>query len=111
MRVVLTLLVAGCTTAHGFVAPACQAQNALSCSTFVARTSAKHAAGAARPRASTAPRMMFEQLAEKMTGISEMLQGKKKITAASIERALGDVKRALLDADVNLKVCITSCSF
>jgi signal recognition particle GTPase len=108
MRLPLVLLVAGCTTAHGFVVPACRAQNALSCSTFVARTSAKHAGAArfVRPRASTAPRMMFEQLAEKLTGISEMLQGKKKITAASIERALGDVKRALLDADVNLKVCV-----
>jgi SRP54-type protein, helical bundle domain len=114
MRLPIVLLAAGCTAAHGFVAPACQAQNALSCSTFVARTSAKHAAGAARcvrPRACTAPRMMFEQLAEKMTGISEMLQGKKKITAASIERALGDVKRALLDADVNLKVCAAGYSF
>ncbi|KAG5177471.1 SRP54-type protein [Tribonema minus] len=55
-------------------------------------------------RAAVVPRMMFDQLTEKMAGIGEMLQGKKKITAASVERALGEVKRALLDADVNLKV-------
>jgi len=48
--------------------------------------------------------MMFNQLTENLSGIAQLLQGKKKITPASVERALVEVKRALLESDVNLKV-------
>ncbi|CAM9360245.1 unnamed protein product [Discosporangium mesarthrocarpum] len=55
-------------------------------------------------RCSSKLSMMFDQLTEKMAGVAQLLQGKKTISTASVEGALKDVKRALLDADVNLGV-------
>eukprot|EP00903_Cladosiphon_okamuranus_P011894 g11171.t1 len=48
--------------------------------------------------------MMFDTLAENMAGVTNLFSGQKTITESSVEGALKEVKRALLDADVNLKV-------
>jgi signal recognition particle subunit SRP54 len=47
---------------------------------------------------------MFESLGEKFDSLLRRLQGQGKITERNIEEALGDVRRALLEADVNLAV-------
>lgn len=39
-----------------------------------------------------------------MAGVAEMMTGKSRMTEKNIDAALTDVKRAMLDADVNLKV-------
>lgn len=48
--------------------------------------------------------MMFDTLAENMSSVANLFTGQKTITESSVEGALKEVKRALLDADVNLKV-------
>jgi SRP54-type protein, helical bundle domain len=102
-RGTLLALAAALGCAGAFVSSAAPA---LGLSSFAARARSPQLHTAACQRARALPlqhRMLFDSLTEKMAGIGEMLQGKKKITAASVERALGEVKRALLDADVNLK--------
>ena len=47
---------------------------------------------------------MFEQLQDRFTGILKHLRGQGKITDANIQSAMRDVRRALLEADVNFKV-------
>ncbi len=47
---------------------------------------------------------MFDQLTEKLEGVFKKLRGRGKLTAANIEEALREVRRALLEADVNYKV-------
>lgn len=48
--------------------------------------------------------MMFESLAEKMDQTVRKLRGTDKITEANIGGALKEVRRSMLDADVNLRV-------
>ncbi|OSX71479.1 hypothetical protein BU14_0528s0007 [Porphyra umbilicalis] len=48
--------------------------------------------------------MMFESLAEKMDQTVRKLRGTDKMTEANIGGALKEVRRAMLDADVNLRV-------
>ncbi|CAN0119483.1 unnamed protein product [Scytosiphon promiscuus] len=48
--------------------------------------------------------MMFDTLAENMSAVANLFTGQTTITESSVEGALKEVKRALLDADVNLKV-------
>jgi signal recognition particle subunit SRP54 len=48
--------------------------------------------------------MMFDQLASAISGVAKNLGPKKKMTEESIKPALRDVRRALLDADVNIGV-------
>eukprot|EP00287_Rhodomonas_sp_CCMP768_P016858 CAMPEP_0202815056 /NCGR_PEP_ID=MMETSP1389-20130828/5998_1 /ASSEMBLY_ACC=CAM_ASM_000865 /TAXON_ID=302021 /ORGANISM="Rhodomonas sp., Strain CCMP768" /LENGTH=486 /DNA_ID=CAMNT_0049486931 /DNA_START=253 /DNA_END=1713 /DNA_ORIENTATION=- len=48
--------------------------------------------------------MIFDQLAGRIDGAMQKLAGKKKITSNNIETALKDVRRSLLEADVNLNV-------
>ncbi|CAM9370314.1 unnamed protein product [Pylaiella littoralis] len=48
--------------------------------------------------------MMFDTLAENMAGVANLFTGQKTITESSVEGALKEVRRSLLDADVNLKV-------
>lgn len=50
------------------------------------------------------PRMMFESLAEKMSETVRRMRGVDTITQKNIKGAMKEVKRALLDADVNLRV-------
>ena len=47
---------------------------------------------------------MFEQLSDKLNGTFERLRGRARVTAADLEEALRDVRVALLEADVSLKV-------
>jgi len=47
---------------------------------------------------------MFDSLGEKFEALLRKLQGQGKVTERSIEEALRDVRRALLEADVNVDV-------
>lgn len=47
---------------------------------------------------------MFENLTQKLESAFKKLRGQGKITPQNIEESLRDVRRALLDADVNYKV-------
>jgi len=47
---------------------------------------------------------MFEALSEKLEGAWRKLRGQDRISATNIDEALRDVRRALLEADVNLQV-------
>ncbi len=48
--------------------------------------------------------MAFEGLSEKLQGVFQGLKGKGSITEADIDKAMRDVKLALLEADVNFKI-------
>jgi signal recognition particle subunit SRP54 len=50
---------------------------------------------------------VFDQLSEKLEGVFKKLRGQGKLTEANIEEALREVRRALLEADVNYKVART----
>src|SRR3989475_13204379 len=47
---------------------------------------------------------MFEQLSERLGATFERLRGRPRVTEADLDEALRDVRVALLEADVNLKV-------
>lgn len=47
---------------------------------------------------------MFDQLQEKLSGTLQSLRGKGKISEDNIQEALSEVKRSLLEADVNYRV-------
>ncbi|MBQ0070342.1 MAG: signal recognition particle protein [Spirochaetales bacterium] len=47
---------------------------------------------------------MFDSISSKFTGIIKNLSGKGKITEKNIRDAVDEIKEALLDADVNLRV-------
>jgi len=47
---------------------------------------------------------MFESLQEKLTGALGRMRGKQRLTEANIAEALGQVRIALLEADVNVRV-------
>ena len=47
---------------------------------------------------------MFENLSEKLERSFKLLKGQGKITEINVAETLKDVRRALLDADVNYKV-------
>src|SRR6184192_636997 len=47
---------------------------------------------------------MFEQLSDKLTVTFERLRGRPRVTEADLDEALRDVRVALLEADVNLRV-------
>jgi signal recognition particle subunit SRP54 len=47
---------------------------------------------------------MFDALADRLEDAWKKLRGKDKISTANIQEALGEVRRALLSADVNLQV-------
>ena len=51
--------------------------------------------------------MMFDQLTEAISSVAKKLGPKKRITEASVQPALRGVRRALLDADVNVNVADT----
>ena len=48
--------------------------------------------------------MMFDRISEALSQAGNVLSGKQTLTENNVNVALGDVKRALLDADVNLRV-------
>ena len=47
---------------------------------------------------------MFDTLTQKFTSITSRLTGKRKLTEKNITEACGEVRRALIDADVNFRV-------
>ena len=47
---------------------------------------------------------MFESLTEKLTATLQRLTSKGRLTEKDIEEALGQVRRSLLEADVNFRV-------
>ena len=47
---------------------------------------------------------MFEALTDRLTGVFDRLSARSRITEAHVEEALREVRRALLEADVNLRV-------
>ena len=47
---------------------------------------------------------MFEQLQDRLAGVLKTIRGQGKITEKNISQAMRDVRRALLEADVNFKV-------
>src|SRR6476619_1770041 len=47
---------------------------------------------------------MFESLSDRLEGVFKRLSGKGKLTEADVDVALREVRMALLEADVNLKV-------
>ena len=47
---------------------------------------------------------MFDNLTDRLTGIFGRLQGKGRLTEKDIDDALGQVRRSLLEADVNFRV-------
>ncbi|MCZ6635782.1 MAG: signal recognition particle protein [bacterium] len=53
---------------------------------------------------------MFEQLTERLEGVFKKLRGQGKLTESNIDEALREVRRALLEADVNYKVARTFIS-
>ena len=50
---------------------------------------------------------MFDHLSQKLEGVFRTLRGRGKLAEANIDEALRDVRRALLEADVNYKVART----
>lgn len=48
--------------------------------------------------------MAFESLADRLGSVFKKLRGKGKISEADLKEAMKEVKRALLEADVNFKV-------
>src|SRR5438046_8361392 len=47
---------------------------------------------------------MFEQLSDRLNVTFERLRGRPRVSEADLEEALRDVRVALLEADVNLKI-------
>ena len=47
---------------------------------------------------------MFEQLSSRMEGVLKTLRGQGKLTENNIDDSLRQVRRALLEADVNFRV-------
>lgn len=51
--------------------------------------------------------MMFDQLSSAITNVAQSFGGRSRLTEGNISQALVDVRRALLDADVNIQVADT----
>ena len=52
---------------------------------------------------------MFESLTEKFNSVFRSLSGRGRITEANISDAMGEVRKALLEADVNYNVVKKFC--
>ena len=49
---------------------------------------------------------MFNNLSEKLDKALHVLKGHGRITEINVAETLKEVRRALLDADVNYKICL-----
>ena len=49
--------------------------------------------------------MAFEGLSEKLDAVFKKLRGRGKLSEKDIKEAMREVRMALLEADVNYKVC------
>ena len=47
---------------------------------------------------------MFDSLSDKLQRVFKNLRGEGKLTAANMEEALREIREALLEADVHIKV-------
>ena len=47
---------------------------------------------------------MFDNLTDKLSGIFQKLTSKGRLTEKDIDEALGQIRRSLLEADVNFRV-------
>src|SRR5262245_65517603 len=47
---------------------------------------------------------MFESLSDRLQGVFRSLRGEARLTEATVETALREIRMALLEADVNFKV-------
>ncbi|CAM9153993.1 unnamed protein product [Choristocarpus tenellus] len=104
-RTLLHLLVVGGVVSRSWCFITCPNSNRILNTKGTFPKSMKERAIRGTPyRRSNGLNMMFDQLTEKMADVAQLFQGKTKLTEASVEGALKEVKRALLDADVNLKV-------
>ncbi len=54
--------------------------------------------------------MAFESLADRLAGVFKKLKGHGKLSEADIKLAIGEVRMALLEADVNFKVTKEFCA-
>ena len=50
--------------------------------------------------------MAFESLTDKLQNVFKKLRGKGRLTEEDVKIALKEVKMALLEADVNFRVCL-----
>jgi signal recognition particle subunit SRP54 len=50
---------------------------------------------------------MFENLSEKLDRSFKLLKGQGRITEINVAETLKDIRKALLDADVNFKIAKT----
>ena len=50
---------------------------------------------------------MFENLSDRLDRSFKLLKGQGKITEINVAETLKDIRRALLDADVNFKIAKT----
>ena len=50
--------------------------------------------------------MAFDSLSEKLQNVFKNLRSKGRLTEDDVKAALKEVKMALLEADVNFKVCL-----
>ena len=67
---------------------------------FLPQRSARPSSGGSN----TQLNMMFDQLSSALTDVAKNFGGKQRMTENSIQPALKSVRRALLDADVNVDV-------
>ena len=49
---------------------------------------------------------MFDSLTDRLQGVMQSLKGHGKLTAEDIDAAMREIRLALLEADVNFKVCL-----
>ena len=49
---------------------------------------------------------MFENLTDKLERSFQILKGEGRITEINVAESLKEIRRALIDADVNYKVCL-----
>ena len=54
--------------------------------------------------------MAFESLSDRLSGVFKKLKGKGKLNEADIKAAMREVRMALLEADVNMKVAKEFCA-
>ena len=64
-------------------------------------------AGAAPPGPGSIVGRMFEALSDRFEGVFKRLRGRGRLSEADVDEALREIRRALLEADVNVRVART----
>jgi signal recognition particle subunit SRP54 len=47
---------------------------------------------------------VFDQLSDRLQGVFQSIRTESRLTESTVERVLGEIRLALLEADVNFKV-------